>query len=540
MTEKNLDKILSDALALQAENEIVEFKEAKSSYGFSEIGEYFSALSNEANLKGKPYAWLIFGVNDNHKIVGTKYRPDRKGLDSLKKELAERVTNKISFIEIYELQKSEGRVIMFQIPAAPKGIPIEFNGFFYGRTNESLVGLSIEKIDRIRNQAQNKDWSKNIVPDATFDHLDKKAILKAREKYKQKHPNLANEVDNWDDRLFLDKAKITLNGKITNTAILLLGKDEAGAMISPAVAKMSWVLKTAVEDYEHFHTPFMLAVDKALACIRNLKYRYMVDDTTLFPEEVKRYDEWVIREALHNAIAHQDYSKSCRIIILEYNDKLIFENAGNFIPESVEEAIHHNRPQQYYRNPFLIDAMVNLNMIDTVGSGIKKMFTIQRERYFPMPTYNISNEKNTEVIIHGELINENYSRLLKKHPELLLDDVISLDRAQKKLPIKEDEIQRLRGLKLIKGRGMSLEIIGSSNSLTNKDYKQMILDLIEGKKSISREDVEKILVPVFPKDWTATQQRKKISNLLADLSRRKKIKNVSKSDKYPTYEIEKV
>ncbi|MDR2809960.1 MAG: ATP-binding protein, partial [Tannerellaceae bacterium] len=163
MSEQELNKILSDAVSLPAETEIVEFKEAKESYDFSKIGKYFSALSNEANLKDKSCAWLIFGVeNTKHRIVGSNYRPNRKDLDSLKKGIGDKTTQNISFIEIYELHKPEGRVIMFWIPAAPQGIPVAFEGFYYGRLNESLVALNIEKIDRIRNQVIGKDWSKNI------------------------------------------------------------------------------------------------------------------------------------------------------------------------------------------------------------------------------------------------------------------------------------------------------------------------------------------------------------------------------------------
>jgi len=197
---------------------------------------------------------------------------------------------------------------MFQIPAAPQGIPVAFEGFYYGRSNESLVALNIEKIERIRNQAFNRDWSKNIVPDATFDDLDKDAILKAREQYKQKHPALIEDVNSWNDVTFLNKAKVTINGKITNTAILLLGKDEASPLISPAIAQITWILKDDPGDYEHFHTPFIITVEKALSCIRNLKYRHL-GFTTLFPDEMYRYDNWVIREALHNCVAHQDYGK---------------------------------------------------------------------------------------------------------------------------------------------------------------------------------------------------------------------------------------
>jgi ATP-dependent DNA helicase RecG len=130
MTEQELNKILSNATALPAETEIVEFKEAKESYDFDKIGKYFSALSNEANLKGKSCAWLIFGVEDaKHQIVGSRYRSDRKKLDSLKKEIGDKITHNISFIEIHELNTPDGRVVMFQIPPAPQGIPVAFKGF---------------------------------------------------------------------------------------------------------------------------------------------------------------------------------------------------------------------------------------------------------------------------------------------------------------------------------------------------------------------------------------------------------------------------
>ena len=533
MTEQELHRILSDAIALPAETEIVEFKTAKDSYDFDKIGQYFSALSNEANLKRKPYAWLIFGIeNTKHQIVGSHYRTDRKKLDSLKKEIGDKTTNNISFVEIYELNKPEGRVLMFQIPAAPQGIPVAYEGFYYGRANESLVALNIEKIERIRNQALNRDWSRNVIPDANFEHLDTEAILKAREQFKKKHPKLAKDVDNWSDELFLDKASITIDGKITNTAILLLGKDTSSHLLSPAIGQISWVLKNTPGDYEHFHTPFILTVDKTLACIRNLKYRYMVDDTTLFPEEVTMYDDWVIREALHNCVAHQDYSKCSRIIVLEYNNRLIFDNAGSFIPNSVEEAIRYDRPQRYYRNPFLVSAMVNLNMIDVIGSGIKKMFTIQRERFFPMPTYNISDEEHTEVTIHGELINENYSRLLKKHPELSLDDVIALDKVQKKLPVSEAEIQRLRDLKLIAGMASELQVAGNYPKISYQDYKQMILNLITQNGSATREHIVNLIMPTLSPDEPMEKRQRKISNITAKLAYDdKQIKNTSNSTK---------
>jgi ATP-dependent DNA helicase RecG len=542
MSEQELRKILSDAVSLPAETEIVEFKEAKNGYDFDKIGEYFSALSNEANLKGKSCAWLIFGVeNKKHQIVGSQFRANRKDLDSLKKEICDKTTQNISFIEIHELPTPEGRVVMFQIPAAPQGIPVAFEGFYYGRANESLVALNIEKIERIRNQAIGKDWSKNIIPDATIGDLDKEAILKARELFKEKKPRLEKEVDTWNDVTFLNKAKVTIDGMITNTAILLLGKNESTHFISPAIAQITWILKDDPSDYEHFHTPFILTVEQALSKIRNLKYRHL-GFGTLFPDEVYKYDEWVIREALHNSVAHQDYGRSGRIHLLEYKNKLVFENVGGFIPDSVEEAIKFDSPQHYYRNPFLAEAMVNLNMIDTIGSGIKKMFTKQKERFFPMPDYDISDEIRTRVTVLGEIINDNYAHQLKTRPELSLEDVIALDKVQKKQAITDEEVNRLRELKLIAGWLPDIQIIAEERpkNIPYSEYRNMILKYLEEKGSSPREDIEKLIMPTLPFDMPMDKKQKKISNILVKMSSKDLlIKNISRSPKYPVWELRK-
>lgn len=173
----NIKDILDKLLLLSSENEVVEFKEAKNNYDFSKLGKYFSALSNEANLCKKSYGWLVFGIEDKrHTIIGTQFRSERKKLDSLKGEIANKTTNRISFIDIHELKLPEGRVLMFQIPAAPKGNPIAFDGHYYARDGEELAPLNLEKIERIRSQAYTEDWSAGIISEATIEDLDEEAI----------------------------------------------------------------------------------------------------------------------------------------------------------------------------------------------------------------------------------------------------------------------------------------------------------------------------------------------------------------------------
>ena len=223
MTEVQLIQKLIELRSLPAETEIVKFKEAKNGYDFSKLGEYFSALCNEANFQGKQEAWLVFGIeNKNKDIVGSLFRHNnRPFLDSLKGEIANKTNNRITFIEIYELNLSEGRVVMFQIPAAPKGIPIAWEGHYYGRDGEELSPLNTEEYERIRQQATQIDWSAVICEDATLADLEPLAITKARENYKNKYSEQAAEVDAWNDTTFLNKAKITIMTKITRTATII-------------------------------------------------------------------------------------------------------------------------------------------------------------------------------------------------------------------------------------------------------------------------------------------------------------------------------
>ena len=556
MTKKELYELLNELRSLPSETEWVEFKKAGNSYDFKKLGKYFSALGNEANLKGKPYGWLIFGVDDKtRKIIGTNYRPDRPKLDSLKSEVADKTTNRITFIEIHELFLPQGRrVIMFQIPTAPRGIPVAWEGHYYGRDGESLCPLNIQEIEQIRNQQIKYDWSAQICKNATLDDLEPQAIGKAREQFKEKNKNSSSitpgEVDSWEDITFLNKAKVTIHGKVTNTAILLLGKEESASLISPAVAKMSWILKDKENmelDYEHFGPPFLVNVERLFSRIRNLTYRTLPSGT-LFPIETTQYDSWVIREVIHNCIAHQDYGLGGRVNVVENPAGLIFTNAGSFLPGSVEQVIGQDAPQEIYRNPFLAEAMVQLNMIDTRGGGIKKMFTLQMERFFPLPDYDLKNPDRVKVHIYGEIIDEKYSRLLIENADLDIWSVILLDKIQKRVRINKDEHSRLKKQGLIEGRYPNLFVAARIAATTGmkarhirdrgfdkKYYQDMILALIKEHEPVKRQDIDELLLPKLPEVLSQKQKKTKINNLLYELSAKgNKIKNIG-SRKMPRW-----
>jgi len=265
MEAVELNQLLNN-LIVTWENEVIEFKQAGKDYNTDKIGRYFSALSNEANLRAQKYAWLVFGVhNKTREVVGTDYRPEPGRLDSLKQQIKQDTQPNITFHNIHELKHSNGRVLLFEIPAAPQGMPIAWKGHYYTRAGESLIALTLDKLDMIRNQALTRDWTAQIVPEATLDDLDETAVHKARQSFAQKHANrfLPGEVENWPMATFLDRAHVTKNGKITRSGLLLLGKDEsAWHLLSPHPAQLVWKLEGPELAYEHFGPPFLLSTTR--------------------------------------------------------------------------------------------------------------------------------------------------------------------------------------------------------------------------------------------------------------------------------------
>ncbi len=555
MTVGELINVLDSLLALPAETEVVEFKKAENQFDDRDLGKYFSALSNEANLKGRPCAWLVFGVeNVSHAVVGSNYKASRPSLDAMKKKIADQTTGRHTFVEIYDfLYRNNKRVVMFEIPPAPRGIPVAYQNHYYGREGESLQGLGLDKIERIRSQAVRRDWSAEIIEGASLDDLAPEAIAKARKLYAKAHEEKAAEIASWDDATFLNKAKITIKGRITNAAVLLLGKEESEHLISPSVAKIKWILRgqdNVERDYMIASCPFIFAVDRIYERIRNLKYRYInPEHKTLFPEEIDTYEPYVIREALNNAIAHQDYTLCGQINVVEYDDKLVFSNRGAFIPGNIERVLVNDAPEEIYRNQFLVTAMVGLKMVDTIGSGIRKMYDFQRRRLFPLPDYDLSGNR-VEVTITGKIIDMNYANILAGNPDLTLLDIELLNRVQLGRPLTDGEIAHLRAKHLIEGRkpkvyvskhiaqkvGRRIEYSGHKG-LLNKSCEEFLMGALRDHKSLSRKEIDELLWKLLPDLLDEKQKKSKITNLLTKLRSQGKIKNESQGPNSDWYII---
>ena len=534
MNQQELLALVNRLRGLPRETEWLEFKHNNADP--QEIGEYLSALANEAALLNQPRGYLIFGIEDaSNAVVGTRFDPytaKAKGNQDLLPWLAALLQPNPG-IEPHCLEHPDGRVALLAVGPA-RGRPVEYQGQGYCRAGTSKTKLTNHPEKARRLWSQGVDWSAAICEGASLADLDPEAIDKAREQFQIKHPNQAQELTTWDDRTFLNKARLLRQGAITHTAVLLLGRPEAATLLSPAVAKVSWILKDAGNhelDYAHIGPPFLLAGDQLLQRLRNLTVRAMPSGT-LFPQELSQYDPWVLREALHNAIAHQDYLRHGRITVVEFPDRVLITNVGAFLPGTIRTVIEQDAPQELYRNPMLADAMVELNLIDTQGGGIKRMFETQRRRSFPLPDYDLTTSDRVQVTIPGRILDERYTRLLMQQPDLSLTHVILLDRIQKGLPISRDEHQQLKKQRLVEGRFPNLIVSASVAKATGDTarhirergfekqyYLDLILQLVHEHGPVGRKEVDALLLPKLPERLSEEQKREKVHNLLQELRR---------------------
>ena len=520
-----LNALLTE-LITRWEGEVVEFKQAGKDYDTNKIGEYFSALSNEANLRGEGRAWLVFGVdNKTRTVVGTDYRQQAERLHSLKMQIAADTSPNITLRDIHELSTPQGRVLLFEIPAAPQGMPVAWKGHYYARAGESLTSLGLDKLDTIRQQTSVTDWTAQPVPGATLADLDPAALAKARESFAQKHANRfrEGEVDGWTDAVFLDRARLTQGGQITRATLLLLGKAESAYRLSPHPAQLTWKLEGAEQAYVHFAPPFLLTTSELYQKIRNVPLRILPNDQ-LVPVEVAKYDRKIVLEALHNCIAHQDYTRNGRVVVVERNDRLIFESEGAFFEGQPGDYIGGHKTPRRYRNPCLTQAMAELNMIDTMGYGIHEMHVGQARRYFPLPDYDLSDANAVKLTLHGALVDEAYSRLLIQKTDLPLADVFALDRVQKKLPIDDAVASRLRSAGLIEGRKPKYHVSAVVAQATAKKadyirmrgqddvfYAKLLTDYLEKFGQANRKEINQLLLPKLSDALDETQKVNKIN-----------------------------
>lgn len=548
---KDDSNLLRQWRSMPSETEWLEFKRARNTFNLNDLGQYVSALANEANLARRDAGWLVFGVDDAvdsntgmRPVLGTDYASSPGDVNAVKQAVAAHTTPSMALDDPLVVWEGGKRALLWRIPAAPAGMPVAWKGHFWGRAGESLCALALHKLDSLRSQSALLDWSATVATD-DWSLLSPAAIGRARQLYARRHaaqPHLIERMNSQSDMEWLHGLRLAVHGQLTRAALVLLGKPEAATLLGGPTPRISWVLEDhtgGIQAHEHYDLPLLLAIDALVARVRIIQVNLLPPRQTA-PLNLPNYDDWVIREALHNCVAHQDYSLGGRIRVTESPDALRFFNLGAFLPGSVERVLAARQPEQRYRNACLANAMVELDLMETLNRGVRDMFRIQRERFFPLPDFELAGQPSSvNVTIWGRTLDERYVQTLMTHTELTLEDALLLDSVQKGRPITTEQQRHLRALHLVEGRSPKLRIsaqvavaIGHEveyldhKGLDARHYKALVLELLAlGPQR--RAKINAMLLPKLPASIASEYRRKVyIKNLLQDMVREQLIENV--------------
>ena len=520
MTKEQLEELVA-----LGESEQVEFKET--------TGQREDACETLCAFLNADGGTVVFGVSRKGKLTGQLVS------DSTRRDLFEVFTKFEPKPDIstdwIPVDEDHSAIVCHVAGGVRK--PYQYGGRAYCRIQSSTTVLSQPDYEAMlyARPAFVKDWLAEIIPDVTIDDLDEQAVEIARKGYAEKHAKTVSraEVDAWPLQEFLEKARLAREGGITRTALLLVGKELSAQKLSPCSAQLVWKLVGEECANEIFRPPYLLTTTKLFNRIRNVQVR-MVVKGTLRQIEVPKYSDRMVLEALHNCIAHQDYSRGGRIVVTEYVDRLTLENQGSFFLGCPEDYIFGERTPLNYRNPQLVDAMSELNMIDTMGYGIHRMYAEQARRYMPLHDYLITPQSVT-MTIYGHFVDDAYSSLLVKRPDLSLKDICWLDRVQKGLSITAEVASYLRKQGWIEGRGSHLRItakianegIGTliPQEKTQERYRRIFIDFLRKFPGSSRQEINEFMIPNLDAELSDKQKVDKISNLMTGLRRKGKIEN---------------
>lgn len=543
MTELKLQQYIRSNYPKENEEcEWKEFKNLKNEFCGKEKNDIISYVSALSNMEG---GHLVIGVVDKTlEIVGTDtYNFD---VQKAKLRLTEQCANLPSeglSVEEFITEDTHKTVWVIHVPKHMKRLPVYAHSKAWQRLNDSLVELTDSRRNAILDERESMyDWTAQIIEDATIEDLDYDAIRLAREGYKQRYPQFANECDTWSDRVFLDKSCLTIDGKITRTTLLLVGKEDKAHKLNH-IAQIVWKCFQDGQTFGDIYTiPFIRTTSELLNRIRNYRFK-IYPKNSLIPAEVWKYDTESILEGLHNSIAHQNYESGSRIIVTEDKDKLTFENSGYFYEGSYDQYITGEKTPSNYRNPALVKAMVNIKMIDTQGYGIHKMFLSQKKRYLPMPDYDKSTATEVVLTLPGTVIDENYSLMLLENRNLSLMDAVLLDSVQKGKSISSEAVAILRKRKLIEGRLPHIFIskdiaqvtdqrieYSKHKGLDDKKCEALLIDSLKDHGSLTKGEIRNLFWNVISDQLNDRQKETKVYNILRKMKKQNIISNTTRGN----------
>lgn len=376
---------------------------------------YVAALCNEGGGR------IVIGMHDAypHKVVGTKQCLNAIG--QLESDIYRDMGIRPDIYELYEDKETKtGRVLVIEVPPHPIGKVYKFEDVPLMRVGEELKPMD-DKTFISMIQEQEPDFSEQICEDVCLEDLDKEAIRIMKERYaeKQKNPTFVS----LPDTQALSDLKLIVDNRITNAAVLLVGKEEIIERIYPQSKVMLEYRNT--ESQIHFDSrksygqPFFLLIDELWEEINRRNGSVPVRKGP-YIFDIPFFNEDVIREIVNNAFSHRDYRFGSEIIIKQYPLKFTIINGGGF-PHGVSVDNLLTTPSTP-RNRLLADVLSKTGIVERSGQGIDKIFLYTLSEGKPKPDYSQTDDFNVTATLSASVKDPGFALYVQGIQDSLPDD----------------------------------------------------------------------------------------------------------------------
>ena len=456
------------------EDERLEFKEAKTRFDFEKLVNYCVALANEGGGR------MILGVTDRRPraVVGTRAFRD---LERTKAGLIERLRLRL---DVEELQHPDGRVLVFQVPPRPIGMPLEYQGAYLMRGGESLIPMTPDQLQRIFAET-GPDFSAEICTPAQLDDLDPAAVEILRQLWQRKLPD--QDISTRPDEQLLADAELLVDGGVTYAALVLLGTRKAlGKHLAQAELIFEYRSNDApgpAAERQEFRQGFLSVLDDVWRLVNQRNDRQHFQQG-FFVWDVPTFNERVVRETVLNAVSHRDYRHGGSVFVRQYPQRIEIVSPGGFPSGITPENILR---QQNPRNRRIAEVLAKYGLVERAGQGFDLIFRECIRQSKPLPDFSHTDAHTVWLTLHGDIQDPEFLRFLEEIGReqvatFGLDDflVVDLVRREQRIPdalrlrvehlLEQGIIERVgrgRGVRLLLSRRLYRHI-GKAGVYTRK------------------------------------------------------------------------
>ena len=387
--------------------------------------EYLRWICGFANAQG---GTLIIGKNDDGKIVGIKNA--KKLLEDLPNKIIT-ILGIVTDVNLHETEQGD----YIEIVVEPQTNPVNYKGEYHYRSGATKQELKGAALDNFLLKKQGKHWDSVLVSNVsvaelkqeTFDFFRKKGIKSKR---------LDNDVLTDTNELLLENLQLTENNYLKRAAVLLF-HPKPEKFVTGAYIKIGFFeTDSDLIFQDEVHGNLFEQVEKTMELLFTKYIKAIISYEGKFRVENYEYPYDAVREAIHNAVAHKDYTGGTPIQISVYPDKIMIWNYGQLPPNWTIDTLQ-SKHSSVPHNPDISNTFFRIGYIEAWGRGIRKMNEQCAEAGLPQPLYYYTssgfwvvfrkdiyfpeylkglglNERQTDALIHfkskGEITTSEYAQ----------------------------------------------------------------------------------------------------------------------------------